>query len=295
MAPWYEFGDYPLSRPREAKGGIKAQSKRGAFATSWWGQRWIATLESFPIGARLGRGRSYARKGQVTSLKIEKGRTTAQVQGSRPRPYAVSITVQPITTPQWKKIARRASENLLVAAKLMAGVLPPEIEAVFGEAQAPLFPAKEADLATTCSCPDWSNPCKHVAAVYYLLAEAFDRDPFLLFRLRGMGRDDLIGLLGIGRAGGEEGTAVSQARAAPPEPLATDPQAFWSGAKDHAAPLKDIAVPHHPAPLASHLGGFPFWRGEAPFASSLSEINTRAMREGLQAFMGDGAFVEGTD
>ncbi len=72
MARWHEFGYYPPSRPREAKGGIKAQSTRGAFASSWWGQRWIATLESFPIGARLGRGRSYACKGQVTSLEIDK-------------------------------------------------------------------------------------------------------------------------------------------------------------------------------------------------------------------------------
>ena len=121
MARWHEFGYYPPSRPREAKGGIKAQSKRGALASSWWGQRWIATLESFPIGARLGRGRSYARKGQVISLEIDKGRVTAEVQGSRTRPYAVSITMKPIATSKWRKIAKQASENLLVAAKLMAG------------------------------------------------------------------------------------------------------------------------------------------------------------------------------
>ena len=177
MARWHEFGYYPPSRPREAKGGIKAQSKRGAFASSWWGQRWIATLESFPIGARLGRGRSYARKGQVISLEIDKGRVTAEVQGSRTRPYAVSITMKPIATSKWRKIAKQASENLLVAAKLMAGEMPPEIEEVFADVRAPLFPTNQRDLATKCSCPDWSNPCKHVAAVYYLLAEAFDRDP----------------------------------------------------------------------------------------------------------------------
>ncbi len=105
MARWHEFGYYPPSRPREAKGGIKSQSKRGAFASSWWGRRWIATLESFPIGARLGRGRSYARKGQVISLEIDKGRVAAEVQGSRTRPYAVSITMKPFATPKWRKIA----------------------------------------------------------------------------------------------------------------------------------------------------------------------------------------------
>ncbi len=111
MARWHEFGYYPPSRPREAKGGIKAQSKRGTFALSWWGQRWIATLESFPIGTRLGRGRSYARKGQVISLEIDKGRVAAEVQGSRTRPYAVSITMKPIATSKWRKIAKQASER----------------------------------------------------------------------------------------------------------------------------------------------------------------------------------------
>ncbi len=287
MARWHEFGYYPPSRPREAKGGIKAQSKRGAFASSWWGQRWIATLESFPIGARLGRGRSYARKGQVISLEIDKGRVTAEVQGSRTRAYAVSITMKPIATSKWRKIAKQASENLLVEAKLMAGEMPPEIEEVFADVRAPLFPTNQRDLATKCSCPDWSNPCKHVAAVYYLLAEAFDRDPFLLFRLRGMERDGLVALLGLGGTTGDEETLVAEAQAAPAEPLTTDPEAFWSGPKGYDELLKEVAVPEHPAPMASHLGGFPFWRGEKNFASSVSQINERAMRNGLRTFTGD--------
>jgi uncharacterized Zn finger protein len=278
MARWHEFGYYPPSRPREAKGGIKVQSKRGTFASSWWGQCWIATLESFPIGARLGRGRSYARKGQVIYLEIDKGRVRAQVQGSRTRPYAVSITMKPIATSKWKKIAKQASENLLVAAKLMAGEMPPEIEEVFADARAPLFPTSERDLATDCSCPDWSNPCKHVAAVYYLLAEAFDRDPFLLFRLRGMERDNLVALLGLGGGAGDEGTLVAEAQATPAEHLTTDVEAFWSGQKGHDALLKVVAVPGHPVPMASHLENF---------ASTLSEINDRAMQNGLRTFTGD--------
>ena len=77
---WY----FRPSRPIQAKGGIKAQSKRGTFGQSWWAQRWIRVLESFDIGARLGRGRSYARGGQVLSVDIDKGVVTAKVQGSRP-------------------------------------------------------------------------------------------------------------------------------------------------------------------------------------------------------------------
>jgi uncharacterized Zn finger protein len=287
MARWHEFGYYPPSLPREAKGGIKAQSKRGAFVSSWWAQRWIATLESFPIGARLGRGRSYARKGQVISLEIYKGRVAAEVQGSRRRPYAVSITMKPIAKSKWRRIAKEASENLLVAAKLMAGEMPPEIEQVFADVRAPLFPTNEMDLTTGCSCPDWSNPCKHVAAVYYLLAEAFDRDPFLLFRLRGMERHGLVALLGLRGTTGDEGTLVAEAQVAPADPLTTDPEAFWSAPKGYDELLKGVAVPGHPVPMASHLGGFPFWRGEKNFASTVSEINERAVRNGLRTFTGD--------
>ena len=94
MGRWDHFRFFKPSVPREAKGGIKAQSKRGAFGESWWAKRWIAVLESFNIGARLGRGRSYARSGQVLSIEIEKGMVKAKVQGSRPKPYEVTIEHQ---------------------------------------------------------------------------------------------------------------------------------------------------------------------------------------------------------
>jgi len=286
VSSWREFDYYPPSRPRPAKGGIKARSKRGAFASSWWGARWVATLESFPIGARLGRGRAYARKGQVLSLEIDKGKISAEVQGSRPRPYAVSVTIKPIAAAEWKRIARAASETLLVAAKLIAGEMPPEIEAVFAAVGVPLFPAAEKDLATRCSCPDWSNPCKHVAAVTYLLAEAFDRDPFLLFRLRGIERDRFIVLLGLGEPPGEAETVAAEAPAA--EPITARPGAFWSGREgfDHA--LATMAIPERAAALAGNLGGFPFWRGEADFPAAVSAVGEAAARHGLRAFLGEG-------
>ena len=90
----YRYHEYfEPSRPREAKGGIKAQSGRGGFGRSWWARRWIEVLEGFDLGARLGRGRSYARRGQVLSIDVEKGAVTARVQGSRARPYRVEIKV----------------------------------------------------------------------------------------------------------------------------------------------------------------------------------------------------------
>src|SRR5262249_4717838 len=105
---WYRefYPRYPRSRPRAARGGIKAQSKRGGFGESWWAKRWIQVLESFEIGARLGRGRSYARGGQVLSIDIDKGKVTAKVQGSRPKPYDITINVKALSAAEWNKLTR---------------------------------------------------------------------------------------------------------------------------------------------------------------------------------------------
>src|SRR5947209_5067370 len=175
---WYSRYYFPRSRPREAKGGIKAQSMRGGFGQSWWAKRWIQVLESFNIGARLGRGRSYARNGQVLSIDIDKGTVKAKVQGSRPKPYDITIGVKTLSTADWKKLANALARQALYAAKLLAGEMPQDIEEAFTGEKLSVFPEKLGDLTTDCSCPDWSNPCKHIAAVYYLLGEEFDRDPF---------------------------------------------------------------------------------------------------------------------
>src|SRR5207253_860927 len=114
----------PPSRPREAKGGIKAQTKRGAFGESWWAKRWIGVLESFQLGARLNRGRSYARGGQVLSIEIEPGVVQAKVQGSRPTPYSISIETKVLAVQDWEKLADALAAQALFAAKLLAGEMP---------------------------------------------------------------------------------------------------------------------------------------------------------------------------
>ena len=196
MNRWGYWDYFEPTKPRAVKGGIKAQSKRGAFGESWWARRWIAVLEGFDIGARLGRGRSYARKGQVMNVDISKGTVKAKVQGSSSRPYSITIKIKALSEADWKKLAIEFAREAIFAAKLLAGEMPQEIEQIFTRAGLSLFPAKLRDLETNCSCPDWSNPCKHIAAVYYLLGEEFDRDPFLIFRLRGLSREELIALLG---------------------------------------------------------------------------------------------------
>src|SRR5436309_7367872 len=142
---WKDYDFTPPSRPREAKGGINASSKRGVFGASWWGKRWIEVLESFHIGARLTRGRSYARRGQVLTLTVNPGRVTATVQGSRPKPYQVDITVKSLGASAWNQVAEALRKQALFAAKLIAGEMPAEIEQAFTGPGVSLFPAKYAD------------------------------------------------------------------------------------------------------------------------------------------------------
>jgi uncharacterized Zn finger protein len=214
---------YP--RPRKAAGGIKARSVRGPIGEQWWSRRFIDVLESFGLQTRLTRGRAYARSGQVLSLDIGTGHVTAQVQGSRVKPYAVKLTVDPLTTRQWKRVEEALAARALFRARLLAGEMPAEIEEVFAACGTPLFPKSARDLTMTCSCPDWEVPCKHLAAVCYVLAEAFDADPFGMLAWRGKGRADLLTALrrlSDSRAGGRPVIDVADA------PLSPSPATFWS-------------------------------------------------------------------
>jgi uncharacterized Zn finger protein len=278
---WDRFGRYPPpSRPRAAKGGIKASSQRGRFGESWWGRRWVEVLESFDIGARLQRGRSYARSGQVLSIDVSKGIVEARVQGSRASPYQVSIKVRPLMPAEWKRLAAELSRQAIFAAKLLAGEMPRDIERAFTDARLSLFPEKMKEISTACSCPDWSNPCKHVAAVYYLLGEAFDRDPFLIFRMRGMDRDEFLVMLG-------ENRKVEAEVEVEAEPLPAKPEEFW-GAKALPADLSgDLSGSKTVAALPRRLGALQFWRGETPMIPSLAPMYEEAARRAERLLLGE--------
>ncbi len=196
----YGYGYFPPSRPIRVEGGIQSRNQRGTFAANWWAKRWLSVLDSYGIGSRLQRGRSYARSGQVLNIDVQPGLVEARVQGSRPKPYAVEIQVTALPDKEWERVLDTISEQAIFAAQLLDGTMPQEIETAFEAARVSLFPTSTRDLVTDCSCPDYSNPCKHIAAVYYLLGEQFDHDPFLIFTLRGRTREEVIEALRKRRA-----------------------------------------------------------------------------------------------
>jgi uncharacterized Zn finger protein len=242
------------TKPKEAKDGIKARSQRGSFARSWWAEQWIAALERLVDSGRLSRGRRYARKGQVLSIEETKDGVAARVQGSQSKPYKISIQITPLSDVQWEKVIDALAEQAIFTAQLLAGEMPQEIEQAFSAAGVSLFPAKRGDLKTDCSCPDYANPCKHVAATHYILGERFDEDPFLLFRLRGRTQEQVLQALRQRRVGQMELLDEEPAEPETIVPLENCLEHFW----ELGALLENIPVSIRPPavemPLLKRLG-----------------------------------------
>ncbi|WP_433828032.1 SWIM zinc finger family protein [Actinoplanes sp. CA-015351] len=180
---------YEAGRPIVVDGGLAVRAQRGKIGEQWWSRRFVDWLEGVCQPGRLARGRTYARKGQVLDFALAPGRVTARVQGSRPVPYQVEIRIPAYAEAQWTDITEALGSRALYRAALLAGEMPHEIVELFTDLGMPLFPS---ELDISCSCPDWGIPCKHGSAALYVLAEAFDDDPFLVLAWRGRNRDTLL-------------------------------------------------------------------------------------------------------
>lgn len=308
---WY----YEPSVPLPVRGGIKARSQRGSFARSWWSRRWLEALEEYNSPSRMARGRTYARMGQVISLEAGRGLAVAQVQGSRRRPYRVELRLRMATDGEKEAVLAAAAGQPVIAARLLAGEVPPELEDAFGAAGIPLFPVDDRDMQTRCTCPDAANPCKHIAAVYYLLAEAIDDNPGILLQLRGFDVREFIAALGdASDAKGGDGAKArdrKQVRQEAGEPdrrvrgagEATeaegliwdgDPAAFWGDpARGDGLALPSLG-PHGsaaPAPalmVKGRLGAFPFWQGDVALKEALAAFYFHGADTGTRLLAGEG-------
>jgi uncharacterized Zn finger protein len=266
MGRW-DYDDWNYYRPNQpirVEGGIKTKSERGAIGSTWWSKRWIGVLESFSMGTRLTRGRSYARQGQVISIDVQPGIVTAKVQGSQPKPYNIKIRLKPLSDQDWDKVTEAMAAQALFAAKLLAGEMPTNIEEAFQAVNLSLFPTAVKDLVTDCSCPDWANPCKHIAAVYYLLAERFDEDPFLIFKLRGRVKEQIIQTLREKRtqtlpaeiASTSEGDGASEADNS--ALLEENLETFWLAGEGLEAFRVNPTAPEIDKAILKRLGDAPF-------------------------------------
>ncbi len=167
-------------------------ARRQSFGTEWWTQQWLGALEALGWESRLERGRSYARTGRVVMLTVEAGFAEARVRGSKSEPYKVVIRLRAFPRSVWETALDLIAQKARYAGQLLAGEMPSDIDELFAATGHSLFPQTQSELTATCSCPDDANPCKHIAAVHYVLGARFEADPFVLLRLRGIGRETLL-------------------------------------------------------------------------------------------------------
>ncbi len=264
------------------------------FTRTWWGDTFLTTLESFTDPNRLRRGRSYANGQKVKSFDIDCDRVTAKVKGSvnpyygvyKEPLYTVELEFEPISRAKWTALIAIMATKVSILSRLLVGEIPDNIEECFETLGLHLLPQR-GDFTSQCSCPDWSNPCKHIAGVYYLIAAELDRDPLILFELRGLSREDLHTEL----AKTPLGMALSKELIAEPEPpkpaesLHTIPQIieadavslsqFWQG-KRLPNEVETPQPTNVPAILVKKQGDFPpFWQRDNSFIEAMEDFYTR--------------------
>lgn len=276
------------------------------FSRTWWGQRFIAALEEFTDPARLGRGRSYASNGRILEYTIDKGTVNARVRGSinpyfgvyKEPTYKTSITIKAISAYDWRELMQTIGSRADLVTKLLMNEMPDTIEDAFAALSLHLLPHSERDFVTDCSCPDWSNPCKHIAGVYYLLASALDRDPFLMFELRGLSRDALHAELVRSPLGQILSSALKTEEQLPavepvtsyytpaqrqPDAAVASHKEFWTGAKRLPAAPTPPSQASVPALLIKKQGDYPeFWHKDASFISVMEELYERVRTKNKQ-------------
>lgn len=290
--------------------GIKAKKP----GQTWWGRRWIAALESVSDAYthRLARGRNYARAGRTHDLVVAPGHVRALATGSRAKPYELELELEVFPERTWRSAIAAMAKRAQFAAELLAGQMPEAIDEAFATSGKSLFPSKKTDLRAQCSCPDWANPCKHIAATHYVLGEALDRDPFLLFELRGRTKQQVLETLrtsrreqqqrsGRGKAGTKPKAKARRARSRTTPETSKKSGRFTEAEYDvWRAPMPalelELATPAASGALLRQLGTPPGWSAaEQPadmFGRIVREASARALSIALGSEEGDNAALE---
>jgi uncharacterized Zn finger protein len=269
-----------------------------AITRTWWGQRFIEALERFTDRGRLARGRGYAGR-RIRDFKIDQGRVSATVEGNinpyfgvyKTPYYKTAVSLTPLAPQHLQKLIQRLSDKAGPISKLLMNELPEEIDDIAAESGAALLPRNSQDFQTQCSCPDYANPCKHVAGLCYRLAGELDHDPFLLFELRGLARGALREQLEKTPLGRVLAQSLDEQELAPqpidsyyPRPprepaKGLDYHSYWHGDQPLPKQLEPLPPPGLTAALLKRGGDYPpFWPREQSFIALMSELYERVRK-----------------
>lgn len=260
-------------KPRKVRGGVKLASATGAYPESWAAQRWLRLVEQAAPGSSMVAGLEYATLGQTRSISMEPGWVRGTVQGTVITAYRTSISIPALAHEQGERVISAMVDQAVYAAKLLAGELPANIEDVFAPLGLRLFPSEPGELATKCSCREPQPWCKHACCLAYLVAERFTTDPFLIFTLRGLPREELLERLRQRRAvaAAGQGTVLVYSPLVPgvsdvqAPPLEECVEGFWEAGPELARLETPIEKPEVSHPLLRRLGPSPFGAGGGKF------------------------------
>ncbi len=279
---------------------------------TWWGKEFLTALENCMDSGRLSRGKSYTAPYRRQRFSIQRGKISATVMGNinpyfgvyETPYYEVKIGLRKISKAHWDQILKRLGSNANWVTHLVLGEVPPSIEDALEGAPVKLLPRTHREIQASCSCPDWVNPCKHIAGIYFHLASLIDRDPLLLFEFRGLERSKLLEAV----AKSEFGAALQgEADKAPPDLAAStherrypavpavqsdapasDLRTFWRGRPLPKETEVGRQVPPVSALLLRREGDYPeFWHREKSFLDTMAEIYERVAK-GLPPAQGSG-------
>jgi len=264
--------------------------RRTIFGSTWWGRAWVEALEHRARldPNRLPRGRSYARWNMVSRLAVDRGEVRAAVQGSRAQPYVVRVRVRQFGDDEWEQVFAAIASRAANAAALLDGELEPGVAEAAAAAGVDLLPGA-GELQPRCSCPDWADPCKHSAAVCYLVADQLDTDPFALFLLRGRDREQVMAGVRHQRAGAvaSSGDLASSSHLARPVDAGVSARAAFDQARVRP-PLPVFSRPPHEVPHVPPLASDPP-SGLAPPAADLMAVALDASHRARELLWGDGS------
>ncbi len=261
-------GATPTGGPEDGSESLAPPVARGRTVRGWWVSHWMRGLSQLFDATRLAGGRALAQEGRILSLEAGLGLVSARVRAEtlEAAPYRVHLSFATYSDAQWERIIHLLSERAIYAAQLMNNEMPEDIESVFRAASVSLFPTSLQELGAECTCSDWASTCKHRAAVCYALGEWLDRDPFLLFTLRGRTREEVIAALRTRRAsqaaGEETQTRAAQSITTDPDTLPADPASFWGLDAAVGATRAPLAPAEDEAELLEVLGELPFLQDE---------------------------------
>lgn len=272
--------------PRRVRDGLKLKSMKEGEPVSALAKAWLALLASVVGEDELAAGLEYARSGQVVRLDIDRGAIVAPVQGSAGRPYDVRIDVEILDESQWRSLVQRLSKEAIHSARLLSAKASNDVHDVFDDVEVELVPAEPGAFSFKCTCAR-SKPCRHIATAAYIVADRLEREPALIFTLRGLPYEELLERLRHARQIRTRGVAMAHADPMIPEtqqavpPLEECLDEFWR-ARRALGEVEDAPPTRHVEhALLRRLGPSPL-KGRFPIAGLLASIYDTVSRHATE-------------